>query len=547
MKPAMKRAGMLLSCVLGASACEREPEVLEPYPQVMVVVDTDVDVESLADMLQIDVYLPQADGSAPAWIYSYRVLRDEAETWPVSFSLARDELDGQTDVLLRLRLFPDGKTRDNRGERFFEDESLASYVGSDDPGPDEALCPTFFDADRFTPVGVVTPLGDDGRPVPLEDGIAPADEPQPFVTIDRLARVRLDRGTFGTVNITLRGACFGVQADLFAQQSCIDGAVRRVILEDEPVDEQRVAPPSEASALVATFAARTTCEATPPGPRAGLYDDKVCIDGEAFLLGDPSVFGYQEFDAAPERVAVVSPFLFDRYEVTVGRFRAALDAGLLVGVPLPVVHDGPLAERDDLEPEHHCAFSSSPLADSREAHPLNCASFVTARAFCRAEGGDLPTEAQWELVAAAAGRSGQDAYPWGPEAPSCDRAVYGLDAPVGADPECKGAAGYGPQPEGAPTGDVTPGYGIVHMAGNVREWTLDAHRAYCSGCWALAPLVDPVCTVDGSRRRALRGGDWQSGADFLLSAIRDEGRDETEWDPRVGFRCVRNLEEGGSR
>ncbi len=85
-----------------------------------------------------------------------------------------------------------------------------------------------------------------------------------------------------------------------------------------------------------------------------------------------------------------------------------------------------------------------------------------ARTYCRWLGGDLPTEAHWELVASNRGRT---VYPWGNEKPTCERAVLGREACAkNAEPKdvCSKPAGN--------TRDLGP---ICDMAGNVDELVLN--------------------------------------------------------------------------
>jgi len=533
-----------------AASCTQEPVELTPYPEIIVVLDTNAHVPQLFDTLQIDLYLPaaEADG-APVWFFSREFPRPLPDTWPVSFAIARDELDEKVDVLVRARLYPAGKLRDNRGEAFFEDATLATYPGSDDTELQE--CPTFNLADKSTD-GLLRRLDAEREPVPPEQGVKPLTTPQPNLAIDRLARLRFVPGVQGTATITLRAECTGIQADLLGLASCIDGSTKREPLEVEALGDAIVEPPP-GSDLLGTFPPPAPCTAPLRSARPGLFEEEVCVDGGAFQLGDPLAFGFNDFDGFPERIAILPPRRVDRYEVTVGRFRALQESGALAGVALPVVNDGPLADSDaalDPSPEarlRHCTFSTGPLDASREDYPLNCVTFETARAFCQADGGDLPTEAQWEYVAAAAGRENQDSYAWGPEPPTCDRAVFGrggIETDNGA--EClNDGRGYGAQPEGAPTQDLTLAYQVSHMAGNLREWTLDSYRAYCSACWALAPLSDPRCEAD-SALHTVRGGSWSRGSDALLSGLRDKGFSEGESDIDIGFRCMRDAEPGTS-
>lgn len=89
-------------------------------------------------------------------------------------------------------------------------------------------------------------------------------------------------------------------------------------------------------------------------------------------------------------------------------------------------------------------------------HPVVYVSWQAAQDFCHWVGGKLPTEAEWERAA----RGDSDSiYPWGDEPPSGELVnaanMIGTTRMVGM------------YPDGA-----SP-YGILDMAGNVREWVED--------------------------------------------------------------------------
>ena len=67
----------------------------------------------------------------------------------------------------------------------------------------------------------------------------------------------------------------------------------------------------------------------------------------------------------------------------------------------------------------------------------------------------------------------------------------------------------------------------MHIAGNVREWTVDLWRNN------YAADADPS-------QRAIRGGSYSDRADRLRSAAR-EGKGVEYFDARTGFRVVRQL------
>ncbi len=176
-------------------------------------------------------------------------------------------------------------------------------------------------------------------------------------------------------------------------------------------------------------------------------------------------------------------FAIDEYEVTVGRFRAWVDAGM----PLPsddasVDPSGPYAaamvwsdtwnpyatdgafqgqgsngchaEPEALAPTY---LSTSPQA---AAYPVTCVNWYQAVAFCAFESKRLPTEAEWRVVAQDDGA--KSTYPWGdtPD-PDCNHAIQ--DPTTGC--------GF-PVPVGSAPAGRTPN-GVYDLAGSVSELLWD--------------------------------------------------------------------------
>ena len=243
----------------------------------------------------------------------------------------------------------------------------------------------------------------------------------------------------------------------------------------------------------------------------------------------------------------VSAFYVDRYEVTVARFRQFASTitgiGSLSGQAMYTRDGAPFALDYAVAPPYEPTFHSvnaecnwSAMAESREAHPINCATWALAMAFCvwdaNTSGGRLPTEAEWEWIArgAAVGSlpSGR-AYPWGEAAPTCALANT-MDCGRGTLPV-----------------NVSPRetYGLFDLIGNVYEWTADQYARFSvSSYWTGGPRSNPLNTIgDSPIGRVTRGVGWLQAP--LRSAARNASRENGDITgmtgySSVGFRCVRS-------
>ncbi|MCX5743980.1 MAG: SUMF1/EgtB/PvdO family nonheme iron enzyme [Proteobacteria bacterium] len=128
--------------------------------------------------------------------------------------------------------------------------------------------------------------------------------------------------------------------------------------------------------------------------------------------------------------ATVSDFRLDKYEVTVGRFRQFMAAGLGTQANAPLVGAG--AHPNIAASGWNASWNGSLATDmaalvaavkcnatyqtwtdvpgGNESRPMNCIDWYEAMAFCAWDGGFMPTEAEWNY--AATGGSEQRAYPW---------------------------------------------------------------------------------------------------------------------------------------
>jgi hypothetical protein len=168
---------------------------------------------------------------------------------------------------------------------------------------------------------------------------------------------------------------------------------------------------------LALFALGLSCRAVPrraSGPRARppgkAGETWVALPGGRFVShARSSGETVGERAPRPDRVSRVlltlSAFAMLRTEVTVGQYRACVEAGRC-SKPKKTA-------RDDERNNWGSARS--------DTHPINGVDWAQAKAFCAWIGGRLPTAAEWEYAARSAGKDQR--YPWGDQRADCTRAV----------------------------------------------------------------------------------------------------------------------------
>jgi formylglycine-generating enzyme required for sulfatase activity len=253
--------------------------------------------------------------------------------------------------------------------------------------------------------------------------------------------------------------------------------------------------------------------------------------------------------------ATVSDFRLDKYEVTVGRFRAFVAAGMGTQATAPASGDGahpklansgwdsaaytPQLEAStaqmltELKNSTDATWTDLPTADS-ENRPINMATWFEAMAFCIWDGGYLPTQAEWTY--AAAGGNEQRAFAWSdpPETTeiTAERASFSPQMD-----QCNGGG-----PPGCTVDDLIPvgtrpdGDGRWRqsdLAGNVYEWNLDWVGPYPVPCDDCARL-----TQGNPANRVMRGGAFVYPADVLRNTAHGEDP-PTQRNYIAGIRCAR--------
>jgi formylglycine-generating enzyme required for sulfatase activity len=346
-----------------------------------------------------------------------------------------------------------------------------------------------------------------------------ASKPWPETTIDRLVDVALPSSGISDVHVVLDAECLGTPVNLFIPATtCVMGDT----LEADP--STGVLAGAATRIDVSELALEEPC-------RGAVRDGRICVAGGFSVLGDATLAGVvnSEFGSTvPLRPVRLKPYWLDQTEFTVGRFRQLSNSGAYSGDPPD------LPDPSDVS-KQNCSWLGND-DPSHDALPLNCVSRAAAEAACAASGGTLPTEARYEH--AARGRGQARAYPWGSVPPTCCTASLGRQAPIvrgvcaGAGPEAVGS--HVDTASCAGIADVSRD-GVVDLGGSVSEFVLDSFAPYDSPCWTSQGVpVDPECQDPTTKLHSMRGGNWSSGLDASLSALRT-------WDApgsTAGFRCA---------
>ena len=156
-----------------------------------------------------------------------------------------------------------------------------------------------------------------------------------------------------------------------------------------------------------------------------------------------------------------------------------------------------------------------PLGEQHK--PVVKVSWEDAMQYCKAKKKRLPTESEWEK--AFRGPNG-NRYPWDGnkfEKSFARTSESGIFSPVDID-----TVNY----------DVSP-YGVMHMAGNVREWVIGTTKDS-----RLLPYRGNRYRTSKFGLKPIRGGSFGYSKSYAVGWFRDGSKATYAW-PDVGFRCAK--------
>ena len=222
-------------------------------------------------------------------------------------------------------------------------------------------------------------------------------------------------------------------------------------------------------------------EPPPRCPESAVMGQMIEIPAGEFVMGCDDLDSKKCGAAERTRVTVDVPaFSIDRTEVTQAAYQRCIEAGACT------------PPAGGFEPTAACT------------HPVVNVSWKQAGQYCAWQNKRLPTEAEWEKAARG---TDERMFPWGDDAPTCEHANFqgcGL----------RSAEAVASHPLGA-----SP-FGVMDMAGNVREWVFDREESRSR-----------------QPKRGIRGGMFTDPGMHLRAARRQWG-DVSVSDIGIGFRCA---------
>ena len=284
-----------------------------------------------------------------------------------------------------------------------------------------------------------------------------------------------------------------------------------------------------------------------------------------FEMGDH--YGVGEPDELPVHAVYVSAFYVDVREVTNQQYTDYLNSAYaqgsieVTGGVVSKVGDGkPYCDTHAANPDSriHWDGSSFTITTGKEDHPMVTVSWYGAAAYANwqseqdgrtpcyesstwdcsfsASGYRLPTEAEWEYAARGGLRDPYCLYSWGSDLDGSKANYWQSGDPYETGPyPWTTPVGYYDGDQTPSGSDMSNGYGLYDMTGNIWEWCNDWYQP---GYYSESQYSNPV-GPEQATFRIHRGGGWGSVAGNLRVARRGywypDHRDLDE-----GFRLVRS-------
>ena len=277
--------------------------------------------------------------------------------------------------------------------------------------------------------------------------------------------------------------------------------------------------------LVSNSSGAIAQDAVPPPPRPTVLPAQhdVTVPAGEFWMGRTRLWlmdeiGWQlreRYDDRPVHRVHLKAYRIDASEVTSAEY-AAFAATPAAGV----------------EPPYHWGGTTPP--PGKERLPVYNVTWFDAAKYCAAQGGRLPTEAEWER--AARGDVADRDYPWGndyvDEVAPAPTAV-GQPAAAPARPERHAHSGSSTGP--VPVGSFAPNtFGLYDVSGNLWEWTADWYDLHY---YSESPVDNPTGPAQG-RYRVIRGGSWADTETRLGTVYYRNFTAPDTAQPTIGFRCA---------
>ncbi len=209
------------------------------------------------------------------------------------------------------------------------------------------------------------------------------------------------------------------------------------------------------------------------------FCDQVLIPAGQFTMGsdhEPHADSYwPSGDERPTHVVELDTFCIDKYEVSLERYQACVDAE--VCTPNGLEYEFPAADTVVNHYPNTCYRDMEPCMQ----RAVNAKTYWQAEAYCEWMGGRLCTEAEWERVANGPGLE-QRKHPWGDEDPTAELVnIPSVGTGFIEDVDiCEAGASV---------------EGVFNLAGNVYEWVADRYEYYdvpSDGSVVVNPTNPPI-------------------------------------------------------